>query len=228
MIAHGGTGRRAARAAALVVVLLVAATSCSDDGGSGGASGGATTTESTVPPPAAEPEGPTGAMSLDDLKTATGDAPAVQESDVEVTEGPTGPAPVDNVGETVITITDAAGNVTACCVMVAASPAQRERGLMEVTELSGYRGMLFVWDADTGGGFWMRDTPTPLSIAWYAADGSFVSSAEMAPCEDSDLCPTYYPAGDYRFALETFQGDLATMGAGPGSKLTVGGDCPAT
>ncbi|HEY7068727.1 MAG TPA: DUF192 domain-containing protein, partial [Acidimicrobiales bacterium] len=128
--------------------------------------------------------------------------------------------------QTVITITDASGNVTACCVMVAASPAQRERGLMEVTELNGYRGMLFVWDADTGGGFWMRNTPTPLSIAWYAADGSFVSSAEMAPCEDSDLCPTYYPEGDYRFALETFQGDLATMGAGPGSTLTVGGDCP--
>jgi len=62
--------------------------------------------------------------------------------------------------------------------------------------------------------------------AWYAADGSFVSSAEMAPCDDSDQCPTYYPEGDYRFALETFQGDLATLGAGPGSKLTVGGDCP--
>ena len=97
---------------------------------------------------------------------------------------------------------------------------------MEVTDLAGYEGMLFVWEADTGGGFWMRNTPTPLSIAWYAADGSFVSSAEMAPCGDSDQCPTYYPEGDYRFALETFQGDLATLGAGPGSKLTVGGDCP--
>ena len=224
MITHGGTGRRVVRAAALAVVLAVAATACSDDGGSGSASGAGTT--SSTAPPATEPAGPTGPMSIEELETATGGAAAVKESDVEVAQAPTGPRPVDNAGETVITITDASGNVTACCVMVAATPEQRERGLMEVTDLEGYRGMLFVWDADTGGGFWMRNTPTPLSIAWYAADGSFVSSAEMAPCEDSDLCPTYYPEGDYRFALETFQGDLATMGAGPGSKLTVGGDCP--
>ena len=224
---HGGPGRRARAAAALVVVLLVAGTACSDDGGAGGIYGGGntTSTESTVPP-ATEPEGPTGALGLDELKTATGDAPAVQEPSVEPDHGPTGDAPVDDVGETVITITDASGNVTSCCVMVAASPAQRERGLMEVTDLAGYQGMLFVWDADTSGGFWMRNTPTPLDIAWYAADGTFVSSAQMEPCGDSDSCPTYYPEGDYRFALETFQGELATIGAGPGSKLTVGGDCP--
>ena len=226
MISHGGTSRRVARAAALAVVLAVAATACSDGGGSGGASGAGTTTESTAPPVTDAPEGPSGPMSIEDLTTATGGASAVEESAVEVAEPPTGPAPVDNVGETVITITDRDGNVTACCVLVAATAAQRERGLMEVTDLQGYTGMLFVWEDDTGGGFWMRNTPTPLSIAWYAADGSFVSSAEMEPCGDSDSCPTYNPDGDYRFALETFQGDLAALGAGPGSKLTVGGTCP--
>jgi uncharacterized membrane protein (UPF0127 family) len=209
---HGGPGRRARAAAALAaVVLLAAGTACSDDDEAGGAD---------------RADG-TGALSLDELRAATGDAPAVQESEVEVSNGPTGPPPVDGVGQTVITITDAGGNVTACCVMVAASPQQRERGLMEVTEMNGYGGMLFVWESDTGGGFWMRNTPTPLSIAWYAADGSFVSSAEMAPCGDSDSCPTYYPEGDYRFALETFEGELAAMGAGPGSTLTVGGECPS-
>jgi uncharacterized membrane protein (UPF0127 family) len=209
---HGGPGRRARAAAALAaVVLLAAGTACSDDDEAGGAD---------------RADG-TGALSLDELRAATSDAPAVQESEVEVSNGPTGPPPVDGVGQTVITITDAGGNVTACCVMVAASPQQRERGLMEVTEMNGYGGMLFVWESDTGGGFWMRNTPTPLSIAWYAADGSFVSSAEMAPCGDSDSCPTYYPEGDYRFALETFEGELAAMGAGPGSTLTVGGECPS-
>jgi uncharacterized protein len=216
---HGGHGRRARAAAALVVVLLVAGTACSDDSGAGGLNGGGNTTTT-------EPGGPTGALGLDELKTATGDTPAVQEPSVEAAQGPMGDAPVDDVGETVITITDASGNVTACCVMVAANPAQRERGLMEVTDLAGYEGMLFAWDADTSGGFWMRNTPTPLDIAWYAADGSFVSAVEMEPCGDSDSCPTYYPEGDYRFALETFQGELATIGAGPGSKLTVGGECP--
>jgi hypothetical protein len=165
---HGAPGRRARAAAVLVGVILVAGTACSDGDGTGtGGAAGTTTTESTVPP-ATEPPGPTGALSLDELKAATGDAPAVQEPSLEPAHGPTGDAPVDDVGETVITITDASGNVTACCVMVAASPAQRERGLMEVTDLAGYQGMLFVWDADTSGGFWMRNTPTPLDIAWYA------------------------------------------------------------
>ncbi len=218
MISHGATGRRARVAAALLAVLLFTGSACSN-GGDDAAEGGTTTD-------AAGSDAPSGKLSLDELKAATGDAPAVQESDVKVTEAPTRPGPVDGVGETVITITDRDGNVTACCVLVAATAAQRERGLMEVTDLQGYTGMLFVWEDDTGGGFWMRNTPTPLSIAWYAADGSFVSSAEMEPCGDSDNCPTYNPDGDYRFALETFQGDLAALGAGPGSKLTVGGTCP--
>lgn len=218
MISHGATGRRARVAAALLAALLFTGTACS--GGGDDAAEGGTTTDATGS------DAPSGKLSLDELKAATGDAPAVQESDVEVTEAPTRPGPVDGVGETVITITDRDGNVTACCVLVAATAAQRERGLMEVTDLQGYTGMLFVWEDDTGGGFWMRNTPTPLSIAWYAADGSFVSSAEMEPCGDSDNCPTYNPDGDYRFALETFQGDLAALGAGPGSKLTVGGTCP--
>jgi uncharacterized membrane protein (UPF0127 family) len=85
--------------------------------------------------------------------------------------------------------------------------------------------MLFVWPTDTDSGFWMRNTPLPLSIAWFAADGSFVSSAEMAPCADVDTCPTYNPAGSYRFALEVPQGDLQKLGIGRGTKLAVGGRC---
>ena len=96
--------------------------------------------------------------------------------------------------------------------MVAASAEQRERGLMEVTDLAGYEGMLFVWDDDTRGGFWMRNTPTPLSIAWVDAEGGIVSSADMEPCADSDDCPTYPPDGRYRFALEVPKGELGDDG----------------
>ena len=42
----------------------------------------------------------------------------------------------------------------------------------------------------------MRDTPTPLSIAFFAADGSFVSSADMVPCLDGpDADCARYGAG---------------------------------
>ena len=46
---------------------------------------------------------------------------------------------------------------------------------MEVTDLQGYSGMVFVYDDDVAGGFYMRNTPTPLSIAWIAADGEVVT-----------------------------------------------------
>jgi uncharacterized protein len=97
---------------------------------------------------------------------------------------------------------------------------------MEVTDLGGYEGMVFVFDADTDGGFWMRNTPTPLSIAWFDAAGEFVSATDMAPCPDDESdCPVYPPEGTYRFAIEVFQGDLDGLGAGPGSRLRLGGEC---
>lgn len=49
------------------------------------------------------------------------------------------------------------------CLLLAQTPEERARGLMEVTNLAGYPGMLFVFPEDSEGGFWMRNTPTPRS-----------------------------------------------------------------
>ena len=225
---HRGTSRsrlsrlRRAVAAALALTLVAGVAACGgDDEGSASTS----STSADLGAPVSEPEGPSGPMSFDDLREWSGDAPAVAAAVVEAAPDPGDDAPVPDVGQTAITITDPVGNVEACCVMVAASSAQRGRGLMEVTDLGGYTGMLFIWTADTAGGFWMRNTPTPLSIAWFDEEGNFVSDADMEPCGDSDNCPTYDPTGPYRFALEVPQGELASIGAVPGSKLTVGGSC---
>ena len=227
---HGTSGpsrlRRAA-AAALALVLVAGAGACGDDDeGSGSAPGttGDEQAEDQTTPPVTELVGPAGPMSADELAQWSGDAPAVAGAEGDAPPAP-GEAPVPDVGETAIAITDPDGNVESCCVMVAASSAQRGRGLMEVTDLGGFAGMLFMWEADTAGGFWMRNTPTPLSIAWYDADGNYVSAADMEPCGDLHTCPTYEPEGPYRFALEVPQGDLVDLGAGPGSRLTIGGAC---
>jgi uncharacterized membrane protein (UPF0127 family) len=110
-------------------------------------------------------------------------------------------------------------------VLLAATSEQRQRGLMEVTDLGGYAGMLFVWDADASSSFYMRNTPTPLSIGWFDADGELVSTADMDPCPDVDGCPTYPADGRYRFALEVPQGSLDAVGVVDGSTLAVGGPC---
>lgn len=112
------------------------------------------------------------------------------------------------------------------CALLATTPQQRARGLMEVRDLAGYAGMIFRFPQDTTSGFYMRNTPMPLSIAWFKADGQFVSSADMEPCADREGCPTYAPEGPYRYALEVPRGQLPRLGVGRGSVLHLGGRCP--
>ena len=93
-------------------------------------------------------------------------------------------------------------------VAVAETPDQRSQGLMGVTDLGGLDGMLFVFQADSEGGFWMKNTLIPLDIVFFTVDGGFVDALTMVPCVE-DPCPTYRPDGSYRYALEALAGDLA-------------------
>jgi uncharacterized membrane protein (UPF0127 family) len=111
------------------------------------------------------------------------------------------------------------------CAYLADTAAKRARGLMETTDLRHHRGMVFRFDADTSAQFYMKDTPMPLSIAWFAADGSFVGQADMKPCLKGGKCPLYAAPKAYRTALEVPQGGLAGLGIGPDSTLRVGGSC---
>jgi uncharacterized membrane protein (UPF0127 family) len=111
------------------------------------------------------------------------------------------------------------------CVAVATSEPQRERGLMDRTDLAGYDGMAFRFPAPSSVTFYMRSTPMPLGIAWFDPHGRFVSSTEMVPCPDQPGCPTYGAAAPYTVALEVPAGGLQRLGIGPGSTLTVGGAC---
>lgn len=134
--------------------------------------------------------------------------------------------PLEGFDEVAIRVLPAGGgDWLSWCLLAARTAAQRSRGLMTVTDLQGYSGMAFVYDEDVENAFYMRNTPTPLSIAWIAADGRLVSTADMAPCEDRDGCPTYPPAGPYRYAVEVFQGDLPALGITEGATVQVGGEC---
>lgn len=140
--------------------------------------------------------------------------------------GDPGRVPLEGFGEVAVTVApQGGGDLLAWCLLAAINAQQRARGLMEVTDLQGYSGMAFVYDDDVANGFYMRNTPTPLSIAWVAADGEVVAIADMEPCEDRAGCPTYAPEGRYRYAIEVFQGDLPELGITEGATVTVGGRC---
>lgn len=131
--------------------------------------------------------------------------------------------PVEGFGEIAYTV-DRAPAVKRCALL-AQTADQRARGLMERNDLSGYDGMLFVFPADTRDSFWMRNTPLPLSIAWFDSSGTFVSATDMEPCLDRRDCPLYSATGPYRYALEVPKGRLGELGVGPGATITVGGPC---
>lgn len=211
--------RRAA--VALAGVVLVVAPACGDDDGAASSPDAGSTEGSTA-------EGPAAALGLADLADASGDAPATSGADLPQDPGASERRGLPGAGETAASITAADGTVQGCCLLVAADEEVRQRGLMEVTDLGGYTGMVFVWDEDSSGGFWMRNTPMPLSIAFFDADGAFVASDDMEPCDDSPDCPVYPSPGTYRFAVEVPRGDLADLGVGPGSRLALGGACART
>jgi uncharacterized membrane protein (UPF0127 family) len=167
-----------------------------------------------------------------DIEALSGNAPAAEGAGLDTPPGPADRLALDSFdvgdiefGEVAIAITGPDGEVAGWCVLLAATSEQRQRGLMEVTDLGGYAGMLFVWDGDASSGFYMRNTPTPLSIAWFDAEGAVVSTADMDPCADVEGCPIHPSGGTYRFALEVPQGSLGDLGVASGSSLAVGGPC---
>ena len=93
-----------------------------------------------------------------------------------------------------------------------------------LTELGDAVGMAFRFDEARIGTFYMFQTPTPLSIAWFdapvaRAGGALVSTADMEPCvsKNSTECERFSAEGDYVLAIEVFQGDLASIGITAGS-----------
>jgi uncharacterized membrane protein (UPF0127 family) len=162
-------------------------------------------------------------------RTASSDGPDSTDEPDRAGSGGRTPVPGYGFGEVALVVVEPDGTQHVLCVMTAEEAEQRARGLMEVTDesLGGYDGMLFLFPVDSSGGFWMRNTPMPLSIAYLAADGEIVSTADMEPCEDSPDCPSYPADGPYRTALEVPQGRLDDLGVVAGATVRQEGDCPA-
>jgi uncharacterized membrane protein (UPF0127 family) len=94
-------------------------------------------------------------------------------------------------------------------VVIADSEAERQRGLMDRTDLGGYQGMLFVSPREVSNVFTMSGTKVPLDIAWFRSDGTRGNTAHMVPCRGTvSSCPLYPPGTAWRFALETLRGGL--------------------
>jgi uncharacterized membrane protein (UPF0127 family) len=105
-------------------------------------------------------------------------------------------------------------------VEVADSGGERARGLMNRSSLPENAGMLFVYDEPTTGGYWMKDTLIPLSIAFMDGNGRILRILDMEPCR-ADPCAVYDPGVTYASALEVNRGALGRAGVREGDVLRI-------
>jgi uncharacterized protein len=145
------------------------------------------------------------------------DPPAMADPPVAPTTAPGASAGTEPATVT-YRLEPATGAARTVRLEVAADPAARARGLMGRRQVPEGTGMVFLYPSDVAEAYWMKNTLVPLSIAFVAADGRVVSVAEMSPCK-ADPCPSYPPAGPYRYAVELAAGSFGEAGVGPGAKV---------
>jgi uncharacterized membrane protein (UPF0127 family) len=94
-----------------------------------------------------------------------------------------------------------------------------EEGLMFVPpeEIAADQGMLFVFSDESIRGFWMRNTITPLDIAFARMDGTIVKIWQMPP----RTLQTFSSIEPAMFALEVKQGTFGRLGIKEGDRLDI-------
>ncbi len=101
-------------------------------------------------------------------------------------------------------------------VQIAATPAQREIGLMMRADMPQPEGMLFVFEEPGVQCFWMKNTLLPLTAAFVDDRGAIVNLADMQPQTTESHCSS----APVRYVLEMNQGWFAKRHIGAGAKLS--------
>ncbi|MCE2985143.1 MAG: DUF192 domain-containing protein [Burkholderiales bacterium] len=98
---------------------------------------------------------------------------------------------------------------------VAATPPQRQSGLMFRTKLPPNGGMLFVFDEKTQHCMWMRNTLIALSVAFIDDKGRIINIEDMQPKTETVHCARQAA----RYALEMELGWFSKRGIKPGATV---------
>jgi len=101
-------------------------------------------------------------------------------------------------------------------VQLAVTPSEMQRGLMERRDLGTNEGMLFVYVRPDQMSFWMRNTPLPLDIGFFDAEGVL---REIYPLHPFDERPVRSRSLRLQFALEVNRGWFKAQGLSPGAQL---------
>ncbi|HYI44287.1 MAG TPA: DUF192 domain-containing protein [Actinomycetota bacterium] len=105
-------------------------------------------------------------------------------------------------------------------LVIAESDEQHQFGLMFREEFPEDCGMAFLFFEEHRGGFWMKNTLIPLSIAYFDEEGEILAILDMEPCE-KDPCEVYDPGVSYSGALEVNQGRFEDWGVEVGDEIEI-------
>lgn len=101
-------------------------------------------------------------------------------------------------------------------MQIAALPWEMQRGLMGRRDLGADQGMIFIYEAPTRMSFYMRNTPTPLDIGFFSADGQLREVYQMYPFDERTVSSR---STALLFALEMNQGWLKANDVKVGAQL---------
>lgn len=88
----------------------------------------------------------------------------------------------------------------------ARSSEEKRLGLMYRDSLCEDCGMLFIYETDVNGSFWMKNCKIPLDIIFISENKRILDIREnFQPCS-ADPCSTYRPSSSYRYVLEVNAG----------------------
>ena len=102
---------------------------------------------------------------------------------------------------------------------LAVTEGEMSLGLMGRNSMGESQGMLFVYKQPQHMAFWMKNTPLPLDIGFFSADGVLREIYPMMPFDEK----TISSKGDHLlYALEMHQGWFSKHGLKPGDRLDAG------
>jgi uncharacterized membrane protein (UPF0127 family) len=98
---------------------------------------------------------------------------------------------------------------------VAATPAEREQGLMFREQMAPNEGMVFLFESPASVCMWMKNTLIPLSVAFIDENGKIVNIEDMQPQTTDSHCSKK----SIRYALEMNRGWFKQKNIKAGSKV---------
>lgn len=119
-----------------------------------------------------------------------------------------------------LSITKQNGEIVTLKAEIAKTEEEKAKGYMERENIPEGTGMLFVFKTDKILAFWMKDTPTPLSIAYIDSKGKIRDIFDMEPYSLTGI----YSSVSARYALEVPQGWFEKMGIRENDVVTIPND----